>query len=294
MAALAADSKSLRNTLQLAFCHLFFNITGILIFYPIPFMRFPIPMAKCLGRTTAKYRWFSIFYLFAMFFMLPFTIFALSWAGKWVFVSVATPFAIIVFTATIVNIIQSKRPSWLPIRFQDWDWLPYEWMHSLDPIDNLLLKIGDKVTCLSCCCPSAESRHDADALGIRANQSQLHILEAASKNMSVSETNLMLHNLNSFNNQAFDPWSNNHHHTIHNGLSNSNCHSRDDSPDSDSHHFTWHGSRSFFNSSPNGDTNHNGHLQPNHHPVYHQHLQIPTSSPTHVASSSPNPESTKL
>ena len=38
-------------------CHLLFNVFGILLFYPIPFMRrLPLAGAKMLGNTTAKYR----------------------------------------------------------------------------------------------------------------------------------------------------------------------------------------------------------------------------------------------
>src|SRR5438128_2320258 len=124
MAALAADSRSLRNTLQLAFCHLLFNVTGILIFYPIPWMRFPIPLARMLGNTTVKYRWFSIFYLITMFFLLPFSVFALSCAGHVVFGLVGIPVAFALFVVVVINIIQSKRKSWLPFTLQTWDWLP--------------------------------------------------------------------------------------------------------------------------------------------------------------------------
>lgn len=197
MAALAADSRSLRNTLQLAFCHLLFNVTGILIFYPVPFMRFPIPMAKLLGRTTANYRWFSVFYLFMMFFLLPMSVFALSYAGTWAFVGIGIPVAIILIFATIINLIQAKKPSLLPLKLQDWNWLPL-YMHSLDPIDNLIFKATEYCSCLNCCI-QAESRHDASAMGIRANPSQLHILDPGSKSRSVSEDQLMT----TFDNSGF-------------------------------------------------------------------------------------------
>jgi len=187
MAALAADSRSLRNTLQLAFCHLLFNVTGILIFYPIPWMRFPIPLARMLGNTTVNYRWFSIFYLISMFFLLPFAVFALSCAGHIVFGLVGIPVAFTLFVVVVINIIQSKRKSWLPFALQTWDWLPM-WMHSLDPIDRVITRITSHCPCMSCI--QSESRHDAGALGIRANQSQLHILEAA-KPLSASEAHLM-------------------------------------------------------------------------------------------------------
>ena len=58
--------------------HLFFNIFGLLLFYPLPFMRFPIGLAKGLGEITAKYRWFAILYLIVMFFLLPGFVFLLS------------------------------------------------------------------------------------------------------------------------------------------------------------------------------------------------------------------------
>ena len=64
--------------LQVSLCHLFFNISGILLFYPFPFMRFPIPLAKFLGTRTANYRWFAILYIIFMFFLLPGAVFALS------------------------------------------------------------------------------------------------------------------------------------------------------------------------------------------------------------------------
>ena len=42
---------------QIQICHLLFNIFGITVFYPVPFMRqIPIGAAKFLGNTTAEYR----------------------------------------------------------------------------------------------------------------------------------------------------------------------------------------------------------------------------------------------
>ncbi|KAK3732299.1 hypothetical protein QZH41_010749, partial [Actinostola sp. cb2023] len=82
LAALASDPKSLDKALQIALCHLFFNISGILLWYPIPYMRrVPINFAKFLGNTTAKYRWFAVAYLIFGFFLLPAAVFGLSLAG---------------------------------------------------------------------------------------------------------------------------------------------------------------------------------------------------------------------
>ena len=176
MAALASDPRSLRDALQLAFCHLMFNVTGILLFYPLPFLRIPVFLARGLGNTTVKYRWFCIFYLLSMFFALPITVFALSYAGSVVFAVVSFSVAILVILTLLVNYTQVKKPHWLPMKYRTWDWLPL-WMHSLDPLDRLITRTASR--CLCCRCLQDESRRDASVLGIRANQSQLHILEAA-------------------------------------------------------------------------------------------------------------------
>merc|ERR1719452_473098 len=81
IASLASDSRGLENAVQIALVHLFFNVIGICIWYPIPFMRVPIVLCKILGNITAEYRWFAIVYLVGMFFVMPVAIFALSVAG---------------------------------------------------------------------------------------------------------------------------------------------------------------------------------------------------------------------
>ena len=70
---------------------LFRSFSGILLFYPVPFMRWPLVACKILGRTTAKYRWFAVFYLIIAFFVLPALILALSLAGQAPFLLIATP-----------------------------------------------------------------------------------------------------------------------------------------------------------------------------------------------------------
>lgn len=185
LAALAADSGSLKSALQLAFCHLFFNISGILLFYPIPFMRFPIVLARLLGNVTAKYRWFSVFYLIMMFFLLPLTVFTLSMISPWALIAVGGPFLLISVIVIAINIIQRKRPSLLPLQIQNWNFLPL-WMHSLDPIDEVVAALVDKCSCLACCA-GIQTRHDSSALGQQTNQSQLHILGALNNSNSSTQ-----------------------------------------------------------------------------------------------------------
>jgi sodium-dependent phosphate cotransporter len=138
LAALTADANKIKDTLQISLCHLFFNITGIVIWYPIPFLRrIPIGLAKGLGNITANYRWFSIFYLIALYLLIPLIVFGLSIAGFWVLMGVLIPILVLVIVIVIINILQSKRPRWLPAVLRNWNFLPLP-LHSLQPYDDVL------------------------------------------------------------------------------------------------------------------------------------------------------------
>jgi sodium-dependent phosphate cotransporter len=76
LASLVADTV---DALQVALAHLFFNISGILLFYPIPFMRaIPLDLARKLGSTTRVWRGFPIVYIAIMFFIIPLGILGIS------------------------------------------------------------------------------------------------------------------------------------------------------------------------------------------------------------------------
>ncbi|XP_018098567.1 sodium-dependent phosphate transport protein 2B isoform X1 [Xenopus laevis] len=150
LAALASPGETLQNSVQIALCHFFFNISGILIWYPIPFMRIPIRLAKGLGNKTAKYRWFAVVYLILCFFLLPLLVFGLSVAGWQALVGVAVPFVAMIVAVITVNVLQSKWPRILPDFLKDWDFLP-KWMHSLKPWDACM--VGTSLWCRhNCCC----------------------------------------------------------------------------------------------------------------------------------------------
>jgi sodium-dependent phosphate cotransporter len=76
LASLVSDSV---DSLHVALCHLFFNITGIIIWYPVPFMRnIPLNMARVLGKGTRVWRGFPIVYIFVCFALLPLILFGIS------------------------------------------------------------------------------------------------------------------------------------------------------------------------------------------------------------------------
>ncbi|CAG0899938.1 unnamed protein product [Darwinula stevensoni] len=157
LAAMAADGDKLKPSLQAAFCHLLFNVTGILLFYVVPFMRFPIPLAKILGETTAKYRWFAAIYLLIMFCLFPLLVFLLSLAGIWVLLGVGGPFLLVLIAAVVINILQRKRPDWLPPVLKNWKFLPRP-LHSLEPYDTFMMRLP----CCGVCRKAAEASEEAE------------------------------------------------------------------------------------------------------------------------------------
>jgi len=71
--ALIASLVSLKfDAVQIALVHLFFNIFGILIWFPIPIMRqVPLTAAKTLGLYASFFRWVPVGYLLVAFVCVP-------------------------------------------------------------------------------------------------------------------------------------------------------------------------------------------------------------------------------
>uniref|UniRef100_A0A3Q3WZ90 Sodium-dependent phosphate transport protein 2A n=1 Tax=Mola mola TaxID=94237 RepID=A0A3Q3WZ90_MOLML len=140
LAALASPGDKLAAATQVALCHFFFNLLGILLWYPIPASRLPIRMACALGKCTARYRWFAVLYLILCFLLFPSLVFALSVAGWKVMAGVGVPMIILVISGVIVNILQARMPGCLPRILQNWEFLPI-WMTSLQPLDDLITRM---------------------------------------------------------------------------------------------------------------------------------------------------------
>lgn len=137
--------------LQIALVHFLFNISGIILWYPIPFTRFPIRLAKNLGNITASYRWFAAVYIICCFFVLPLFIFSLSLAGWQVLVGVGVPLVVMFIIIIVINVLQNRKPGCLPAVLRSWDFLPL-WAHSLDPWDKWVGVITSKCCCCCKCC----------------------------------------------------------------------------------------------------------------------------------------------
>ena len=154
LAALASDSSTLKESMQTAMTHLFFNLSGIVIWFPIPFMRaVPLAVARRLGKTTSRYRWFAIIYIVWMFFLFPLLVFGLSLAHRLVpVIFVATIVLVLLFVA-IVKEIQKRKPTCLPVKLRNWKWLPLG-LRSLEPYDRIISKLICK------CCDSCQASDD--------------------------------------------------------------------------------------------------------------------------------------
>jgi len=136
-----SGSATFKNTVQGALIHLFFNIIGIMIFFPIPMFRIPIPLAKKLGKLTAKYRWFAVVYIIGMFFLLPGIFVGLTFIDSkgiamYTFLAIS---AVSILFIVIINYWQSHETlhKSLPKKLKNWDFLP-EPMRSLAPYDRIL------------------------------------------------------------------------------------------------------------------------------------------------------------
>ncbi|XP_063100113.1 sodium-dependent phosphate transport protein 2C isoform X2 [Cavia porcellus] len=142
LAALASPADMLLFAVQVALIHFFFNLAGILLWYTVPILRLPIPLAKRFGDLTARYRWVAVVYLLLTFLLLPLAAFGLSLAGGAVLAAVGVPLVGLVLLLIVVNVLQQHRPSWLPYSLRSWAWLPL-CLHSLEPWDHLVIH----------CCP---------------------------------------------------------------------------------------------------------------------------------------------
>lgn len=69
--------------LQIAFVHLLYNMTGVIIIYGIPFLRnLPLYAAEHLAESTVKNKLYALGYIFGVFFLIPGVLIALSnWLG---------------------------------------------------------------------------------------------------------------------------------------------------------------------------------------------------------------------
>uniref|UniRef100_A0A9J8DJ58 Sodium-dependent phosphate transport protein 2B n=1 Tax=Cyprinus carpio carpio TaxID=630221 RepID=A0A9J8DJ58_CYPCA len=178
LAALASPGETLANSLQISLCHFFFNISGILLWYPIPFTRIPIRLAKALGNRTAKYRWFAALYLILCFLLFPLLVLGLSIAGWQVLVGVGVPVLVFVIFVIIVNIMQKRCPRFLPSFLRSWNFLPKP-LHSFKPWDKVVTASMTfcRTRCCCCCKCCKEKERDEEKDDMKTKDKSLEMYD---------------------------------------------------------------------------------------------------------------------
>lgn len=183
------------SLLQIALVHLFFNISGIILWYVLPFMRVPIAMAKALGNVTAQYRWFAVFYVLLCFFIIPVLVFGLSLAGLPALLAVLVPVVLLIVLVTAINFLQSHFPDRLPSYLRSWDFLPL-WARSLEPWDRKITAMTARCCCCCKCCQVARGDEEAEPIGGKDYGMQIHdnpsLYNESKENVKIPPTTVIL------------------------------------------------------------------------------------------------------
>jgi len=163
LAALASDPNRINDALQVALVHLFFNISGILLFYPAPFMRqIPIAGAKNLGRIAADHRWFAVLYLVLVFFVIPGTLLSFSLVSVTLSMALVVGGIVLAILVWFVNYLQAhpSHQERLPALLRTWDFLP-PMLRSLDPYDRFFERLT-AACCCTCCRKDGENDEEKE------------------------------------------------------------------------------------------------------------------------------------
>jgi len=111
----ALASSKIQTGLKVALAHLFFNLIGTVLWFPIPFIRaIPIGMAKTLGMIACDWKWFPMVYIAVMFGLGPALLLVLSlihWAVLLVFLVIFVP---LLAAALAIFTLRAKSPERLP------------------------------------------------------------------------------------------------------------------------------------------------------------------------------------
>ena len=71
------------GALEVALCHVFFNVFGVVMWGLIPITRaLPMRVAVFGGRRAGNYRWWGFGYLIVLYFVMPIGIFGISLASE--------------------------------------------------------------------------------------------------------------------------------------------------------------------------------------------------------------------
>lgn len=141
LSAFTSPSSTLKKSLQLAFVYTFFNTLGVILWLPIPALRFPKLYAGKLGSIVFEYRWFLYVYVITVYFAGPLLLLGIALIPSWIGLAVVG-IPIILMCIVLVAFLILKRyfSKYLPSVLLNLDWLPL-WMRSLKPYDDKISKL---------------------------------------------------------------------------------------------------------------------------------------------------------
>ncbi|CAK0844760.1 unnamed protein product, partial [Prorocentrum cordatum] len=122
----ALAGSNVATGMTVAFAHLFFNLIGALIWFPIPAMRaVPLTMARALGSVAADLRWFPIAYIFVVFGIIPGLLLGLSLMHWAALVFVGLPILLLLIAGSCVFGMRAYHPDRLPaVLKKDFSFMP--------------------------------------------------------------------------------------------------------------------------------------------------------------------------
>jgi Na+/Pi-cotransporter len=110
MAALLSDT----HAMQVALAHLFFNVTGVLIWFPIPFMRaVPLTIARFNGRTARSWRLYPFVYIFFVFVLAPLVLLGISTKFASKFLNISCGIVVVIVLLLLAWNVESHSRQWL-------------------------------------------------------------------------------------------------------------------------------------------------------------------------------------
>jgi sodium-dependent phosphate cotransporter len=67
--------NSNNSAINIAIAHFLFNLTGVLLFFPVPALKeIPIRLSVALGKLTLRYRIAGFLFILLTFFIIPFSL----------------------------------------------------------------------------------------------------------------------------------------------------------------------------------------------------------------------------
>ena len=147
LVALSSDAAHSKQALQIALAHCIINFYGFALFFLVPFMRWPLFVAKIWGSKVDKYKWFPVLYMIISFVLLPVFLYELSTLNTYMLYVVVSVIVILMAVVVLVNYMQTYHMSRLPSKLKDWSFLPPP-LHSLSLIDYVVQTYLE----VFCCC----------------------------------------------------------------------------------------------------------------------------------------------